>query len=210
MKQKLYVMLGDVVGSSMISNRGAFQRRLLSACYSINGRFGRGLFAEFRIIKGTDEVGAVLTDIADIYDIIVSFLDETDPEFIRFALAYDVIDTGLEQSDVSRMDGPAFHRATDLINSLKVTSLLFTMETGNTPADMAFSGQIAMLLQARQAWKKRYAGVVREYRLRRNQQEVAERLGMTQQGVSRILQAVSWKQTELLENRLREQLSAFS
>jgi len=210
MKQKLFVMLGDVVSSSLISNRSAFQRRLISACSSINSRFGRGFFAEFRIIKGTDEVGGVLTDIADIYDIIFSFLDETDPEFIRFALVYDEIDTGLEQRDVSRMDGPAFHRATALIDSLKTTGLLFAMETDNPPADLALSGQIAMLLQARHGWKKRYAGVVKEYRLRRNQQEVAERVGMTQQGVSRILHAVSWKQTESLENRLREQLSAFS
>jgi hypothetical protein len=108
------------------------------------------------------------------------------------------------------MDGPAFHRATALIDNLKMTGLLFEMETDNPPADLALSGQIAMLLQARQGWKKRYVGVVREYRLRRNQQEVAERTGMTQQGVSRILHAVAWKQTEFLENRLREQLSSFS
>jgi len=58
--EKMFVLLGDIVSSRKIDDEISFQRRLESACRIINGKFREDIHADFKIIKGIDEIGGVL------------------------------------------------------------------------------------------------------------------------------------------------------
>lgn len=115
MKSKFYVMMGDVIASRRIKNREVFQRKLDKICVNVNLNFAEDIYADFNILKGLDEVGGVLTNIKNVYKIMNTFLEQCYPDSIRFVLVYDYIDTAMKSHEVSRMDGPAFHKASDML-----------------------------------------------------------------------------------------------
>ena len=53
-KEKFFVVQGDVVDSRKIKDRDDFQRKLESACGSVNINFKEDVYASFKIIKGID------------------------------------------------------------------------------------------------------------------------------------------------------------
>ena len=119
-------MMGDVVASRRIKNRGAFQRKLDKICANVNLNFAEYIYADFNILKGLDEIGGVLMNIKNVYKIMNTFLEQCYPDSIRFVLVYDYIDTALESHEVSRMDGPAFHKSSDMLKDLKGSRLILT------------------------------------------------------------------------------------
>ncbi|TAN38338.1 MAG: hypothetical protein EPN24_05840 [Candidatus Methanoperedens sp.] len=61
MKKKLYVLSGDVISSRQIRNREDVQKKLAEACKKINTVYANEISADFKILKGTDEIGGVLS-----------------------------------------------------------------------------------------------------------------------------------------------------
>jgi len=49
MKQKLFILLGDVVSSRHIADRDLFQDRLNEMCRSINEQYDNDIYAPFKI-----------------------------------------------------------------------------------------------------------------------------------------------------------------
>lgn len=129
-----YVLLGDVVGSRDIEDREAFRRTLVDACETANETCGSDLDAPFELLKGIDELGGVLTSPAPVYDVVDEFAAALRPHEIRVAVAAGGIDVAPESGDVTRMDGPAFHRADELLAALADAPFRFAMDLDG-PAD---------------------------------------------------------------------------
>jgi len=199
-----YVMFGDLVASSQVEDRESFQKMLDAVCQEMNRRLSGYFEAEFKIIKGIDEIGAVLTDVSKVFEVVSTFFEELHPDRMRFVVVRGVIDTAFESRDVSKMDGPAFHRAAFLMERLKRTRLLFDMSTGGEIIDSLISGQINLLLMARGGWSATQRRIIREYEKTGIQSKVAENLGITQQAVSRALRRSNWKEIHGIEERLRQ------
>jgi len=51
----------------------------------------------------------------------------------------------MESREVSRMDGPAFHTASDLIKDLKESRLMFKMSIGDEIMDKIVAGEINLI-----------------------------------------------------------------
>jgi len=85
-KQKLYVILGDVIASRRIEDKEAFQRKLEKVCLNVNRNFREDIYADFKILKGIDEIGGVLLNIASFYRILNTMLEHFYPYSMRFAL----------------------------------------------------------------------------------------------------------------------------
>lgn len=202
MKQKLYVLLGDVVQSRRISDRENFQDRVEETCKKINAMYVKDLYADFKILKGIDEIGGVLSDMSSAYGIIATISEELHPNSMRFALVFDYIDTALKTRNVTKMDGSAFHKASDMLHRLKSSKLIFDMSVGDTAIDTAIAGQVNLILLLKRNWSARQHQVVREYELTKNQSVVAENLGITQQAVSKILNRSMWKEIKTIEENL--------
>jgi len=200
-----YVLLGDVVLSRNIAHREEFQLRLQRACSKATKQFPTAVHTRIKLLKGTDEFGAVLNSWQNVFDMVNMILDEIHPYQVRFSLVRDVIDVGEYSDDVAKMDGPAFHRAASMINELKQTGLLFQMATGDPQTDMSISNQVSMLLLLRQRWTAKHHQIVMEYRKNETQQFIASKMKITQQEVSRLLRQIHWKQYHVMENLIRQQ-----
>lgn len=208
MPKKLYVMSGDVVSSRRIKNKELFQKRLEKICDYVNRDYSANLYAEFKILKGIDEIEGVLLNISKMYEIISLILEQLYPYSMRFAFVFDSIDTAIETRDASRMDGPAFHKVSDILKNLKESKLIFAMSTGNDITDSLISGQINSILLLKKKWSANQYLIARKYKETNNQYEVAKELGITQQAVSKALTRSMWKEIRYIEEGLNKVLES--
>jgi hypothetical protein len=202
MKHKFYVMLGDVVASRKIKDKEAFQRKLEKVCLKVNRNFAEDIYADFKILKGIDEIEGVLLNIASVYKIMDTMLEQFYPNSMRFALVLDYIDTAVEGCEVSRMDGPAFHRASDLMKNMKGSRLMFRMSIGDEIMDKTVAGEINLLFLLKKGWSTGQRRILREYRKTGTQNMAAKALGITQQAVSKALNRSMWKEISSIEDDL--------
>lgn len=201
-----YVVLGDVVRSRNIRGRTEFRRRIEEGCKRANERFERSIAAEFKLLKGIDELGGVLRTPIDVYDVARTFTEVVRPHRIRLAVVFGEVDVGSQSSDVSKMDGPAFHRADELLSTIEKQKLLFDMETNTGRLDVSVSDEVNLLLSRRRNWTERQRETIETYREHGTQRDVAESLDVTQQAVSKTLNEAEWPMVETIEERLRDSL----
>lgn len=209
MKQQFYVMLGDVISSRRIKDKEAFQNKLEEICDEINTAYRGDIYADFKIIKGIDEIEGVLLNISKSYKIISAILDKLYPDLMRFVLVLDYIDTAVESRDVSKMDGPAFHKASDVMSELKKSTLVFDMSVGDEITDILIRGEINLILLLKKNWSVKQHLVVKEYKKTGNQYDVAKNLGISQQAVSKALNRSMWKEIGGIEEKLNYVLRSY-
>lgn len=208
-KQKLFVLLGDVVSSRQIVDRDLFQSRLVELCSMINAEYARDIYAPFKGLKGLDEIGGVLKDISNAFNIIILISEMLYPCKMRCSLVYDFVDTALDSGDVAKMDGPAFHRASKAILELKETELLTRIAVEDEVLDKILEGEINLILQFREARTPQQRKIIKEYELMKNQIKVSESLGLSQQYVSMTLKRARWKMLKDLEEGLNRSLHSY-
>lgn len=201
-KQKFYVLLGDVIHSRRITDRDDFQKRIEKTCQLVNTLYSEDTYADFKILKGIDEIGGVLTSMSKTYEIITTILEEIYPNLMRFVMVFDYIDTAVATRDVTKMDGPAFHKASDMIYKLKGSKLVCDISANDKMIDTIVAGQINSILLMKINWSVRQHQVVKEYERTMNQSKVAENFGMTQQAVSKILNRLMWREIKQIEENL--------
>lgn len=203
-----YVVLGDVIGSRKIDDREAFRRTFAEARERIADAYEADFAAGPSVLKGIDELGAVMTDLATLYDVVLELQDALYPHAIRIAVASGEIEVG-GNGDVAHMDGEAFHRATELLESIEADGLRVGLDTGVDPLDTAVADEINLLVHLRESWTDRQRDVVARYERAGTQRAVADELGVSQQAVSNVLQGAAWPLIETVENRLRRTLAAY-
>lgn len=206
MKQKLYVLLGDVISSRQISDREKFQNKFEETVEMINSLYADDIYAHFKILKGIDEIGCVLSTISKSYEIITTISEQLYPTLMRFVLVFDYIDIGLETMDVSKMDGFAFHKASETMNTLKKSKLMFDMIVDDKIIDTTIAGQINLIFLIKKNWSVLRHEIVKEYKNTNNQDQVARKLGITQQAVSKSLKRLMWKEITCIEEKLNYSL----
>lgn len=204
-----YVLLGDVVDSREIDDRSEFRKQFRDAQTAVTELYEDSFAAPLSSLKGIDEIGAVLTSIDRLYDIVIELIHHLNPHSIRLAVAYGEIELGIDERDVSQMDGEAFHRATELLGAIERAGLRFDLQTGMAPLDTAVADETNLLLHLRGSWTDRQREVVKLYERNGNQQAVADELGVSQQAVSNALRGASWPLVETVEARLRRTLEAY-
>jgi len=207
--KKMFVFLGDIVSSRKIDNEINFQKRLEEACSLVNEKYREDIHADFKIIKGIDEVGGVLRSPVNFYGVMDTLLMKLYPYKMRMALVYDYIDVALETGDVSRMDGPSFHRASTMIEDLKKTKLLFRLSVKDRLLDTLIEGQVNLILLLKSHWSDNEYRIIKEYEEFGNQRKVAEALGISQQAVSKNITRSYWKEIRSIEEKLNEAIKSY-
>ncbi|AGB16427.1 hypothetical protein Halru_1828 [Halovivax ruber XH-70] len=202
-----YVVLGDVVDSREIADRDGFRETFTEARETVAARYESSFVAGPSVLKGIDELGAVLSSLDSLYDVAITLQNVLYPHAIRLAVASGEISVG-ETDAVAHMDGEAFHRATELLEAVERDGLRFGLDTDTHPLDTAVADEVNLLLSLRESWTDRQREVVTRYERAPTQRAVADELGISQQAVSNTLQSASWPLIETIEGRLRETLSA--
>ena len=203
-----YVVLGDVVGSREIEDRAAFRGQLSDARTAVTDDYGDDFVAGPSVLKGIDELGAVLTRLDRLYDVVLTMNARLHPHAIRLAVASGEIEFGAT-GEVARMDGEAVHRATELLEAVEADGLWFGLDTRTEPLDTAVADEINLLVHLRRSWTDRQREVVTRYERTGTQRAVADELGVSQQAVSTVLQGASWPLIDTVEDRLRRTLASY-
>ncbi len=210
MARERYVLIGDVRDSRGIRDREAFRARLTDACEAVNRDHERELAAACTVLKGVDEIGAVLLSIASAYDIMRTLLEAIAPEVMRFVLVRGEVDVGLDSGDVALMDGQAFHAAAAAMGDLKRRKLALRLRAGDSVLDAAIEAEVNLLAIVRDVRSERQNEVIGVYERTGGQAEAARELGVTQQAVSSVLRRSWYKQTERIEQDLPRQFEEYA
>jgi len=210
MKGELYLLLGDVVASRKLDHREDFQKKLNQICFEVNQRYKNDLYANMKIIKGADEIGCVFKSVKNTYEMLDFIWNEIQPQKMRFVLVRGLIDTAVSTKDVTQMDGPAFHRASNMMVSLKKSGLLFEMSVGDDLTDTALVGQVNLITMIKNSWSSRRREIVRIYDEEGNQEIVADKMGISQQAVSKNLKESMWNKIKPLEENLKVAMNLYS
>lgn len=205
-----YVLLGDVVHSRDIEDREAFQQRLADVCSRFAAARRDDVYADFKILKGVDEFGGVLQSLEGLYEVVTAFHDGLRPHGVRIAVASGGIDVGLSSSDVERMDGGAFHRATERLEDLEDGPMVFDLLIADADLGRAVADETNLLLERRAEWTDRQREVVAVRETVDTQTAAAEQLGVTQQAVSNVLAGADWPLVCAVESRLLETLASYA
>lgn len=195
-------MLGDVVGSRELNDREGFREALVTACRAVNREYGDAVVAPAKPLRGIDELGVVFDHRRIAYGVARRLLDGVRPAAVRFGVAEGRIDVGEESTDVTEMDGPAFHRADELVEGARERELLFDAAFEDPTLDRAIADEINMLLHWRTGLSDGQFELLRAYEREGTQRGAADELGVTQQAVSKELRRAGWPFVDEIETRL--------
>ena len=202
-----YVVLADIIESRHIENREAFEARLKTAFKYVNESEKKNILTPFTQMKGVDEFGCVLTDISPVPDMISGLLDRIHPTYARFGIASGKIDIGEDQQTVAKMDGPAFHRASELLEQAEESELFVGVDT-NRETDRLVASALNLLLLEREHLTDRQIEVILAYDACGTQSKTGERVGLQQQAVSNLLRRANYGRRKKIRQMLRETLRA--
>jgi hypothetical protein len=203
-----FVLLGDVVASRQVDDREAFGERLADACAAVTDAHSDAFDAPLEPLKGVDEVGGVLTDPGVLYDVLDGLRERLHPQELRVAVATGDVDVGVDTGEVSRMDGPAFHRADELLAGLADSPLRVAFDLGEPGLEDALADEVNLLFLQKARWTDHQRRVVAAYRDAGSQAAVADDLGVSQAAVSQALTRANWPALREIETRLRRTLRA--
>jgi hypothetical protein len=210
MSERLLVMLGDVEDSRRIEGREGFQRLLEETCTRLNDAHRGALRSEFGILKGIDEIGAVLLSVSPVYRMVDAIGRALYPQRMRIAVALGEVDTGLSSPDVGRMDGPAFHKAAAIMAELKRNRLPVGLEVADAALDSALAGAASLIQMAKARRSQRQWEAVLEYERLGTQALAASELDVSQQAISHALVSADYKQVKLVEERLSKAFEEYA
>lgn len=200
------VVVADVVGSRDVEDRQALGRRLRGALARVNDRNADELVAEFAVLKGVDEFAGVLTTPASLVAAVTDLQSALHPVSARYAAVEGAIDVGVDAGDVRRMDGPAFHRADELLGDLRDGR--FDLELNGNRLSGAVTAGLDVVLARREDWTERQVEVVESYRRHGTQRATADALGVSQQAVSRVLSQADHGRVRRAERLLADALGS--
>ncbi len=119
-------LIGDIVDSKQLRQRGEFQTKL-TACLKSVGNRNATLVSPYTITLG-DEFQAVYKNADRLWLDLFSIMRDIHPVEARFAIGVGPLSTEVNRKQALGMDGPAFHRARAGINELKETGHLIRLQ----------------------------------------------------------------------------------
>lgn len=212
-KSKIFtVVVGDLVQSRTKSDRQQLSRKIHWAINHLSKRFQKELYAPFTLTRGIDELSGVLKQPAKSYLICRLINEEVHPQLFRFAIARGSLDVAVSSKDAGRMDGYAFHVASNLIQHAKKNKLyyLFSLRSKYPELDALLNESVNLIYTLSKKWSVHQRRVVQLYKKFNRQKRVAKELNITQQAVSDALQQANWKNLHQIEtsiNRILEEIS---
>lgn len=208
MKQKYVVIVGDVIKSGSAKDRKEYWNKLQGVVNKVNEKYKEFFYAPMMIIKG-DEITAVLHHGEQSYAILRFFQEEFYPYQIRFASVKGVIDVGIKTKNASIMDGEAFWKADDHLESIKKERKYFYFDFGNELLDEVISSMTSLLAHLKSRWSEKERMIIVLYEKYGNQMDAAEKCGITQQGVSDALKRSYWREIRENEKIIEKVLKSY-
>lgn len=116
-EKTVLTLIGDVVASKKMRQRGAFQTELNDLMVSLSEQ-NEAVVSPYTVTLG-DEFQAVFDRPAKLWRDIVMLIAATQPVQLRFAIGLGALSTPINRRQAIGMDGPAFHVAREEMSRLK-------------------------------------------------------------------------------------------
>jgi len=198
----LTVIVSDLVHSRDIPGRQQLSRKIPLLIESVSKKYRKEFHAPLIQVRGIDELSGVLKQSNMSYRICRLLNEAVYPNLFRFAVVRGILDIAIDSRDVTKMDGPAFHRAADMIKQAKKKNLYYYFDLGQefTQLNLLLNELPNLVHILRSSWSKHQKRVVQFYEKFGTQKAVAKQLGITQQAVSDALRQAHWKELKQSED----------
>ena len=202
------VLLADVVKSSNLPDRQAFDAELHDALAGLEDSVPADAIGRFETMKGIDEFGGVLRDFGQAYSVISTLQERLHPAKIRFVISVDDVDVNPDADSIGRMDGPALHEGTRVLERVDRSDMRFGIHPAEDVLDPVLVDQVNLLLFAKERWTERQLEIARAYREADTMTAVADDLGVSVQRVSDALGTIYGSQILSIEARVENEFRA--
>ena len=185
-------VIADMVKSRALParQRAGVQTHFQELVANLNREYRSSLASKFAITLG-DEFQGLLTTSGVVPDLIWEIEEKFPDRQLRVGIGMGTLDTSLQAYAIN-IDGPALHAARDAIQAAKKGNVLGGVFSGMGSQDEVFNGIARLLWFHRSNWTKAQRTITNLLRRGMMQSEVAERLGISRQVVSKQVAASGW------------------
>ncbi|MFX1514745.1 MAG: SatD family protein [Promethearchaeota archaeon] len=177
-------MTCDLIQSKKVQERFKVQQELKNAVNIVNERFSNELLCPFTLVWGDSFQGA-LKSFNGFYNILDTFEQLISIEF-RCGVGIGEISTEFSPNTLE-MDGLAFHRAQDALNTAKKERCYAWMSSGNTHFDKMVNTLLTLVYAIKTRWNDHQRQIIQFRREGMTYEEIGEKKGISKQAVSKIL-----------------------
>lgn len=174
------VMIADIIDSRQLSNRAQIQKGLESRLGELNRHHGQ-LLSPYTITLG-DEFQAVFSGADHLFPDILAIMRQLNPVELRFALGVGPLSTAINPEQAIGMDGPAFHRARDLLAGMKHDSRTLAV-TGLAEDDGLQEAALGLFNLQLRKWRPNRLEILQRLLEEQDIAEIARHLDITERSV---------------------------
>ena len=187
---KKIVLIGDIVDSKSISERGKIQSQLNTVFKKINN--DKLLLSPYTITLG-DEFQAVYSKADSVFNHIWQISLAIYPLKIRFSIGAGNITTKINKKQAIGMDGPAFYNARNGLNELKESGFLFTINSDELISKEIMKQSLFLISHLISGWKKSRFDILVLLNENFNIGEIAKKLKISDKAVYKNIDAGALK-----------------
>ena len=194
--QEYVVIIGDIIDSRNLVNRGVVQTKLKAILEAINEKYGDDIVARFKITLG-DEFQGLLQTNTNILAIITTIERALSPVQLRFGVGIGTITTEINYEVSAEIDGPAYHRARAMIERMEQkekqyteqqTNILLASDTKHKQTDELINTIFALCYTIKSRWTARQSEIIAAFiNNEEHQYKTAAALGINQSSVNKAL-----------------------
>jgi hypothetical protein len=195
-KNPYIAIIGDIIASKKISNRGEVQKELNTVLKAINLKYKGDIASNFTITLG-DEFQGLLRNGANIMHILSDIERQMYPVKIRFGVGIGEITTDINREISIGADGPGYYKARAAIQYLKdnrkkkqakSADIRLEIDGDNQAATIMLNTVLSLITVIKEAWSDRQREIIFDMLEHQdNQSEAAKRLSIKQPTVQKTL-----------------------
>ncbi|AEE97427.1 SatD family protein [Mahella australiensis] len=186
------VITADIIGSRKYKDKQALQSNIEDALNVLNTEHEGIILSRFSMLRG-DEIQGLIDSPVYIAPLIRHMRFYTRPVIIRVGIGIGNIATPIEQNNPWHMDGDAFHKAREAVDSIKhIKRQATVLISGEKNTDDNVNIIFALMDAINSRWTDAQWEAVHAYEKTKTYSNAAAVLGITMQNVAKRCWAAHW------------------
>lgn len=191
-------VIGDMMNSKTIKNRKEIQQKFKQILDEINHLYQDDIASKLAVTLG-DEFQGLLKDSQHLIKIIMMIEMAMDPIELRVGIGIGEISTDIYFEHSAEVDGPAYHRARQMIEEIEKNEAQYTKHHSsimicsgkeNGEIDGLLNSILSMCTALKSKWTARQKEIIFTYLTHKeNQYKAADALSIDQSSVNKALKA---------------------
>lgn len=208
-------IIGDIIDSKNIKNRKEVQEILTSVLTDVNKMYTEDVASHFSIALG-DEFQGILNSVDNLAKIVKFIKFRMYPVKLRFGIGIGDIHTQILKDQPTKVDGPAFYAAREMIVSLKEQEkkyetpsqdiMIKIFDVDDASVDL-INATFALCNTIENKWTQRQRSIIELYGTNGNSQTlVAKQLNISLASISQSLSAANYANYAYAMNKIDQAL----